>query len=167
MGLDRRRGRGGHPLRAEPSPPSTIGGGGFALGVRGPRRLTMRNRTKARRRRRRRRRKERRRKWKPRKTSWRGQCRKMGGLGKREDRERPLPPVFRVDGGLGPRSRRPDLTYNCKHKHARDLHVFRWAELSLSPMPSPCSLSPLLRHARWRACCRPQASNCLLAASDP
>ena len=32
----------------------------------------------------------------------------------------------------------------------------RWAELR--PPPSPRSLSPLLRHARWRACGRPPAA---------
>ena len=38
----------------------------------------------------------------------------------------------------------------------RDLPIFRWAELR--PPPSPRSLSPLLRHARWRACGRPAAA---------
>eukprot|EP00967_Tisochrysis_lutea_P105283 scaffold160374_cov23-Tisochrysis_lutea.AAC.1 len=60
MGLDRKRGRGGQPLRVEPSPPRPSEGVAGWLCTRSPRRLTMRNRAKAGRRRRRRRRKERR-----------------------------------------------------------------------------------------------------------
>ena len=58
--------------------------------------------------------------------------------------------VYRACGGLS-----PDLS--CKQ--SRDLPILRWAELSrsltLTPTrASPRSLSPLLRHRRWRACGR-------------
>ena len=68
------------------------------------------------------------------------------------DHSPPSSYAHRAGGGLSP-------NLSCKQKQVRDLHIFRWAELSLRPPPSPRSLSPLLRHARWRACGRPAVAH--------
>ena len=70
-----------------------------------------------------------------------------------------LPPLIRSPLLLAPTGLAAASVPNHPvNKSIRDLPIFRCAEPSLRPPPSPCSLSPLLRHVRWRACDRPAAA---------